>query len=81
VSYQKTEKKNTNTHYHCPISVYKLTTSKSEAVLEIHRCGLKLMKKVMGDGRGRGRGGNPSFTSFYLSGKQVSGLLQTMRSG
>jgi hypothetical protein len=36
--------KNTNTHYHYPISVFILTTSKSEAVLEIHHCGLKLLK-------------------------------------
>jgi hypothetical protein len=56
-SYQKVVKTK-NYHHHCPISVFILTTSKSEAVLEIHRCGLQLLKWGGGD-RGE-RGGLPA---------------------
>ncbi len=46
------QKKNTNDHYHCPISVFILTTSKLEAVLENYRCSLKLSKDSVPGGGG-----------------------------
>jgi hypothetical protein len=57
-----------NDHYHCPISVFILTTSKLEAIYENYRCSLKLVKLVLGGG---GRGGALLCTSFHLSGEQV----------
>ncbi len=56
-SYQKVVKTKSDHHY-CPISVHILTTSKSEAVIEIHRWGLWLLKWGVG-----GRGGSPCCTS------------------
>jgi hypothetical protein len=39
----------------CPISVYALTTSKIEAIIEIHRWGLYTLQMVEGKGEGEGR--------------------------
>jgi hypothetical protein len=45
-------RKNKNDHYHCPISVFILLTSKLEAILEDYRCSLKLVKSSVSGGGG-----------------------------
>ncbi len=62
-------------HHHCPLSVYALTSSKIDAIIEIHRWGLCTLQ-TEGGGRGRGgegelRGGGgvskkPSCPCFHL---------------
>jgi hypothetical protein len=45
---QSKKVKTKSDHHHCPISVYTLMTSKIEAVIEIHRWGLWLLKWGVG---------------------------------
>ncbi len=53
-SYRKVVKTQSN-HHHCPISVFTLTASKLEAVLEIHRYGLSALYIWGGGEEGGGR--------------------------
>jgi hypothetical protein len=69
-------RKYTNTYFHCPISVFIFMASKLEAVLEIRRCGLKLVKRGVGDG-----GGLSSAPPSTCLVSRYSGLPQAMRTG
>ncbi len=70
-------RKKTNGHCCCPISTVILTTSKLEAILEICRCSLKLVKSIVCLGWGGGGGKVLSTAPFHVFGE----LVQQVASG
>ncbi len=77
-SYKKVVKTKSD-HHHCPIPVYILTTSKIEAVLQIHRWGLWLLK--WGVGSTGGEGGLLAVPPSTCLASRWGGLPQAMRPG